>query len=315
MKFNGWLMAFLLIPTVAFAADKTPIRIGVQVTGTVAWEMAILQKLETDFNVMVQETANPEAGKVALQSGAVDVIVSDWLWVSRLRGTGSDVTFYPYSSTSGALVVPKDSPIKSVKDLPGKRLGIAGGELDKNWLLLQALGKQEGLDLRTAVEKTFGAPPLLNEQLQQNRIDALLTYWHFAARLEAKGYRQIIDGKQILQGLGINENVPALGFVFKESWAQAHKEALAHFLAASLEAKKQLCTSDQAWHDVLPLTKAEDEATQTVLRQHYCEGNVSALDSKQQHAAEKIYSILHKISDGQLTGSGASLHPGTFWVQ
>ena len=96
------------------------------------------------------------------------------------------------------------SPIHSIKDLKGKRLGIAGGELDKNWLLLQALAQKEHLDLNASVEKTFGAPPLINEQIKQNRVDAVLNYWHFAARLEAQGYRQIIDGRGILKGFRVH---------------------------------------------------------------------------------------------------------------
>ncbi|MFA5019402.1 MAG: ABC transporter substrate-binding protein, partial [Methylobacter sp.] len=116
----------------SYAAEKTVIRIGVQASGTVDWELSAFQENpQTDFQLEIQHLANAEAGKIALQSGAVDMIVSDWIWVSSLRATGSDFTFYPYSDTSGALVVAENSPIHSIKDLNGKRLGIAGGELEK----------------------------------------------------------------------------------------------------------------------------------------------------------------------------------------
>ncbi len=95
----------------------------------------------SDFQIEKVELANPEAGKIALQAGAVDMIVTDWIWVSRMRSEGKDFTFYPYSTASGSLMVPEKSAIRSLADLKGKRLGIAGGELDKNWLLLQALAK------------------------------------------------------------------------------------------------------------------------------------------------------------------------------
>jgi len=36
-----------------------------------------------------------------------DIIVSDWLWVSRERGLGAKLTFYPYSSALGAVMVPE----------------------------------------------------------------------------------------------------------------------------------------------------------------------------------------------------------------
>lgn len=315
MKLNALFISLCLFVSYSgYAAEKTVIRIGVQAIGTVDWELAALQdNPQADFQLEIQHLANAEAGKIALQSGAVDMIVSDWIWVSRLRATGSDFTFYPYSNTSGALIVPKDSPIHSVKDLRGKRLGIAGGELDKNWLLLQALAGQEQLDLNASVEKVFGAPPLITEQIKQNRVDAALTYWHFAARLEAEGYRQIIDGKGILKGLGIQEDVPSLGYVFKQSWANEHKQALNSFFSAGKQAKNQLCTSDAAWQKIIPLTKAEDAPTQKQLRQRYCEGGIEHWGEAEQLAANRIYTLLRKLSNNELTGQSENLQPGTFW--
>jgi NitT/TauT family transport system substrate-binding protein len=318
MKFNAFFIGFcLLVSSNCFAAEKTIIRIGVQASGTLEWELSALQDdpqaKSADFQLEIKPVANAEAGKIALQSGAVDMIVSDWIWVSSRRASGADFTFYPYSNTSGALVVPEKSPIHSIKDLKGKRLGIAGGELDKNWLLLQALAQKEQLDLNASVEKTFGAPPLINEQIKQNRVDAVLTYWHFAARLEAQGYRQIIGGKGILKGLGIVENVPSIGYVFKQSWAESHKQAIDNFFKAGKQAKNRLCTSDDAWKKVIPLTHADDLPSQTKLRQGYCEGSVEQWGEKEQLAAARIYTMLRALSDNRLTGQSESLQPGTFW--
>ena len=318
MKFNALFIGLcLLVSSNCFAAEKTTIRIGAQSSGTLEWELSALQDdpqvKSADFKLEIHPVANAEAGKIALQSGAVDMIVSDWIWVSSLRASGADFTFYPYSNTSGALVVADKSSIHSIMDLKGKRLGIAGGELDKNWLLLQALAQNEHLDLNTAVEKTFGAPPLINEQIKQNRVDAVLTYWHFAARLEAQGYRQIIDGKGILKGLGIVDNVPSIGYVFKQSWAESHKQAIDNFFKSGKQAKKRLCTSDAAWKKVIPLTHADDLPTQTKLRKRYCEGSVEQWGEKQQLAAARIYTMLRTLSGNKLTGQSESLQPGTFW--
>lgn len=290
---------------------------GVQATGTLAWELSILQSDDqyknADFQIEIHPVANAESGKIALQSGAVDMIVSDWIWVSRLRSTGDDVTFYPYSTTSGALVVPENSGIHFIKDLKGKRLGIAGGELDKNWLLLQALAKKEQLELNASVEKIFGAPPLINEQLKQGRVDAMLNYWHFAAKLETQGYRQLIDAKGLLKGLGIQESVPALGYVFKQGWAATHKVTLNNFFKASKNAKNRLCNSAPVWQKVIPLTQVNDLPTQAKLRQRYCEGNITQWGKAEQQGAERIYTSLRTVSNNQLTGKSEHLQPGTFW--
>jgi NitT/TauT family transport system substrate-binding protein len=310
--YHFFILLCLIMVSNCFATEKTTLRIGVQAGGTVEWELSALPA-SADFQIEVHSVATAEAGKIALQSNAVDMIVSDWIWVSSLRARGEDFTFYPYSSTAGALVVPENSPIHSIKDLNGKRLGIAGGELDKNWLLLQALAQKDAVDLNTTVEKTFGAPPLITEQLKQNRIDAALTYWHFAAKLEATGYRQVIDGKGILKGLGIAENVPSLGYVFKESWGLSHKPAIHSFFKASSQAKKSICTDAAAWQKVIPLTKVEDATTQKLLRQRYCEGGVEQWGDPEQQAAARIYTLLKAASNSQLTGKSDTLQAGTFW--
>ena len=315
MNINRFVITLpLLISCSVFADDKDFIRLGVQATGTVDWEISALKdQPKQDLKVDVHHLATAEAAKIALQSGDVDMIVTDWVWVSNQRAKGTDFTFYPYSNTSGALVVPEDSPIHTIKDLRGKRLGIVGGELDKNWLLLQALANREHIDLSATVTKTFGAPPLINEQIKQGRVDAVLTYWHFSAQLEAEGYRQVLDGKDILQGLTINESVPTVGYVFRESWALGHKDMVNHFLLATQQAKNQLCTSDEAWQKVIPLTHAEDTPTQKKLRQRYCEGKIEQWDKPQQQAADQIYSMLRDLSNKQLTGQSEHLQPGTFW--
>jgi len=318
MKFNIFAIVLsLLLSSQCFAVEKTTLRIGVQTTGTLEWELSALQAdpvlAASNFKLDIHSVANAEAGKIALQSDAVDMIVSDWIWVAKLRSTGTNVSFYPYLTTSGSLIVPEKSAIHTVKDLQGKRLGIAGGELDKNWLLLQALAEKQGIKLNDKVEKVFGAPPLITEQLKQNRVDAVLTYWHFAVGLEAEGYRQIIDGKEIVKGLGIEESVPTLGYVFKESWANSHKQTLDEFLNASKQVKASLCTSDNAWQKVIPLLKTDNTATQTKMRQRYCEGTVTQWGEKEQQAAGRIYSLLRTLSNNQLTGDAATLSAGIFW--
>jgi len=74
------------------------------------------------------------------------------------------------------------SGIKTLADLKGKKIGVAGGPLDKSWLLLQGMAKQEhDFDLKTENEIAFGAPPLLAEKTRQGELDAMLNFWHYNA--------------------------------------------------------------------------------------------------------------------------------------
>lgn len=103
-------LLFLTMHSVAIA--KPALRLGIQASGTLEWELAkLIQNINSLYTIEPHILATAEAGKIALQSGAVDMIVSDWLWVSAMRTKGVKLSFYPYSSTSGALMVAENSPI------------------------------------------------------------------------------------------------------------------------------------------------------------------------------------------------------------
>jgi NitT/TauT family transport system substrate-binding protein len=316
---NIILLSFSLLLSQTASSNELPvIRIGILAFGTTNWELAALENLKllenAKFKLEIHKLANPQASKMALQANSVDIIISDWLWVSRMRTSGSDFSFYPYSTASGALLVANNSNIKSLKDLRGKLLGIAGDSLDRNWLLLQALTKQEKFDISNEVKKSFGAPPLLSQQLLDHRLDAVLTYWHYAAQLEPHGYRALITGTDILKGLGIQVPMANIGYVFKQSWADAHKEVLADFIKLTEQTRNQLCDTDSAWQTIIPLLKTADPLVQSKLHQAYCEGRIREWGKVQFDAADKIFSMIHQVSGNQLTGNASAIQPGTFWL-
>ena len=118
---------------------------------------------------------------------------TDCLWVSRQRADGAHFTFVPYSTSVGTLDAAARLAVASLADLKGKKIGIAGGPVDKSWLVIRALAQQRhGIDLATAAEPVFGAPPLMNEKIEEGELDAVLNYWHFIAELEAKGYKPLV---------------------------------------------------------------------------------------------------------------------------
>jgi len=311
-------IATLICCQLSYASDKITLRLGVLAYGTANWELAVMRQakqMETDrYLLQVMPMANPQAGKIALQSGAVDIIVADWIWVSYQRSLGRDYTFYPYSNTTGALVVAKDSEIKTWQDLKGKRLAIAGGELDKNSLLLQALMQKQGQgELFQGIEKVYGAPPLLTQQLKQQRVDALLTYWHYAARLESEGYKVLMTGADILQSLGIEQKVPSIGYVFKRTWAEQHQFVIKDFLEQSKQAKNTLCSVGMAWQSIDKLTHTQSQQESQLLRQRYCDGRVNQWGNEERQAAGDIYQYLKVTSQQRLTGKSADIQVGTFW--
>jgi NitT/TauT family transport system substrate-binding protein len=259
------------------------------------------------------ELAGAPAGQLALQAGRVDVILSDWLWVSRQRASGADLTFVPFSSAIGSLVVPEGSKIRDLPDLAGRRLGIAGSAIDKSWLVLQLYARSRlGFDIDGSTDKSFGAPPLLSQQLQAGRLDAVLTYWPFAAKLEAQGMQPVLTVGDALAGLGIPKDLPLTGYVFSTGWAAENRAALDGFLAASRDAKTILDRSDAEWQRILPLTGARDEAELAKLRDAYRQGIPRHWTGEETDAAARLYKLLAEIGGSALVGPSPELEPGTF---
>ncbi|KQT54181.1 ABC transporter substrate-binding protein [Aureimonas sp. Leaf454] len=295
------------------------VRVGVLKFGTVNWELDAMKRNGLDakhgISIEVQPFAGEEATAVALQGGAVDMIVSDWLWVSRMRAEGTPYVFAPYSTSVGSIMVPKDSAIRSLGDLKGKVLGVAGGPLDKNWLLIQALARREAkIDLAEEAEIAYAAPPLLAEKARQGELDAVLIFWNYAARLEAAGFRELVSGEEAAGAAGASGPVAAIGYVFPEAWAREHSAAVEGFLAASRETKQLLATSDSEWTALAPLIKAEDETTLNVMRDRYRRGIPHRAVTEEVKDAERLYRVLRDIGGEKLVGPGLTLDSGTYWA-
>ena len=301
-----------------FAQAPEALKVGSLKFGTVNWLLDTIAGEKTDIREGVKferlELASNQALTVALQAGAVDLIVSDWLWAMRQRAQGDDLRFCPYSNALGALMVPRDRGFKTLADLKGKRLGVAGSALDKSWLLIVAYAlRTANLDLRSETRQVFGAPPLLAEKAKQGEIDAVLNFWPYAARLEAAGFKQLIGIEDVVSELGAKGEVAMVGYVFSEAWAKENLKAVEGFLRAAAKADELLATSNEAWEAIRPLMRAENEATFEALRRRYREGIPERSTAENEADAKVLYQFLRELGGEKLVGPGAELAPGTFW--
>ena len=169
----------------------------------------------------------------------MDLIVTDWFWVSRQRNEKRLFSFVPHSMAAGGLIAEENSDLLDNFDLKNKKIGVAGGQVDKGWLIFRAFTKKYGKDLIELSRPIFGAPPLLNKKIEQKDFDAILTYWPYQAKLLAKGnFKKVIGINDILSELGIPQGMPVIGWVFKEEWAKKMKLFLNDFLKPQKKPKR-----------------------------------------------------------------------------
>lgn len=298
----------------AVAADPAPLRIATLKFGTVNWELDTIRHYGIDReNGLAIETlgmAGSAAAKIAFEGGAADALVADWIWVARQRGAGKDFVFIPYSRSVGSLIARKGR-FGNIEDLRGKTLGIAGGPLDKGWLILRAYARSRGFDLKAGTRQVFGAPPLIAQQALSGGVDAVLTYWHWEAKMTAKGFAPVIGVAQAARMLGLSPDIPLLGYVLRGEYVRDNPQAVAGLIATSRAAKTLLATDDAAWDRLRPLMKAANTAEFDALQAGFRAG-IPGDGPVDAEAAAKLYTVMAELGGTALVGDAKTLPEGVF---
>ncbi|WP_295076901.1 ABC transporter substrate-binding protein [Tabrizicola sp.] len=304
----------VLASTPALAEELT---IGTLASGTVRWELDTIQHYGLDkaegFDLKITELAGNPATQIALAGGEVDAIVSDWLWVAQQRAEGKNYVFIPFSTAVGALLVPQDSPAQTLADLKGKKIGIAGGPVDKSWLILRAYARQEtGEDLATVTEQVFGAPPMIYEAGLSGEVDGVINFWNFLAKMKVHGMRELITVAEAATALGLDPATPLLGYVMDEQLVQEKPELAAALKRASRAAKELLLTDEAAWQRLRPIMNAEDDAEYAALREGWRQGVPADAPVDEANAA-KVFALMVELGGEELLGQVKELPEGVFY--
>ncbi len=300
-------------------AATAALRVAVLKFGSVNWLMktVVAEGLDKKHNLSLDivEVASNSAGPVALLGNEVDVMVSDWPWAMRQRSLGEPVKFSPYSSSLGAIMVGKDGGIKSLADLKGKRLGVAGTSIDKSWILLRAYARKTlGEDMSNLVTPVFGAAPLIAEEMRNGRLDAVLNFWTFSARLAGYGFVELLSVADIIRGLEVDPAPPLVGFVWREKNEAERPQLFSSFQTCVQEANGVLASSDDAWARLKPHMRVDTDTEFEALKRYYRDGIPNGWSAVETASAQKLLQLLKDLGQKDLIGRRVEFDPQLFNV-
>jgi NitT/TauT family transport system substrate-binding protein len=312
------LAASAMLPARSYASN--PLRLTSVKSGSVGWLIDTIRAegidKKHDLNLQIVEVATNSAAPVALLSGEADVVVSDWTWALRQRAKGQDLKFSAYSSALGSVIVPKDSTVKSLADLDGKKIGVAGTGIDKSWILLRAYSmKMYGRDITKTADVVFGAAPLITEEFKSGRLDACLNFWTYAARLTGTGSRQLLSMTDVIKALEISPAPPLVGFIWSEKAVKDGSVPVDKLLAAAADANAVLAKSDAAWERLKPLVKPSSDEEMASIRAYFRSGITGPWTAQATASAEKMTKLLIELGDTELVGDGTRFDPNLFYTQ
>lgn len=191
----------------AFAQDKpATVRIGYQKSSTLITVLKTRGTLEQKLaplgvKVSWHEFASGLPLLEALNVGSVDVSadVADTVPVFALAA-GANLTYLAQeapSPTAQAIVVKADSPIRSVADLKGKRVGFAKAA-GVHYLLIAALEKS-GLSFKD-IQPAYLAPADGRAAFERDAIDAWVVWDPFLSAVQRQAkVRVLADGTNLAQ--------------------------------------------------------------------------------------------------------------------
>ncbi|AVR97397.1 sulfonate ABC transporter substrate-binding protein [Pseudoduganella armeniaca] len=210
------------LPQARAQAQKT-IRIGYQKYGTLTLlkGRGSLEQRLAGKGIAVQWTEFPAGPQLleGLNVGSIDfgtVGEAPPIFAQAAGASLAYVGYEPPSPRSEAIVVPKDSPLKSVAQLKGKRVALNKGS-NVHYLLLRAL-EQAGLAYAD-IQPVFLPPSDARAAFERGAVDAWVIWDPFFAAAEKQlGARILADGT----GLVSNHQF----YLAARGWAQHNPELL-----------------------------------------------------------------------------------------
>ncbi len=234
------------------ASNLKEVRIGYQKYGTLVILKArgTLDKRLADKGIAVKWTEFPFGPPLleAINVGSIDVGTVGESPPVFAQAAGADLVYVgnePPAPGAEALLVPKDSPIRSVTELKGKKIAVAKGS-NANYLLVKLL-ENAGLKY-SDVEVVYLAPADARAAFESGRVAAWSIWDPFLAAAEKQlSARVLADGKGAvanhqfyLAARAFAEKHPEVVHILLEEldkidqWGKQNPQEVAKFLAPQI---------------------------------------------------------------------------------
>lgn len=203
-SFLRWTAPLLIAAVATHASAQSTLRIGFQKSAsllTLQKSSGSLEKKLAPLGVSVKWVEFPAGPQLleGLNVGAVDVGFVGEAPPIFAQAAGAQFVYIGYDPAAPeaeAIVVPKDSPIKAVAELKGKKVALNKGS-NVHYLLVKALEKQ-GLKF-TDVQAVYLPPADARAAFERGAVDAWVIWDPFLAAVEKQsGARLLQDGRGLV---------------------------------------------------------------------------------------------------------------------
>ncbi len=274
--------------------------------GTQSLPPFVIQEFDLDekygFELEVIPFSNTNAAIAAVQGESTDLTVFDWMTIARMRNAGVRVIgVAPFLDYVNGVVVPTDSPVQSLADLRGKRIGTYSvGGFD--WVMMRAVaGATYGFDLVGEGQIQEGAPSLLRGILEQGQLDATLMYNSMIPDMIVDGkYRVLFYFRDLMEEMGLPPS-PFVLYAAREGYAEENPENVRAFTAAYREAIEILRTNDDVWTAQGENMRMSPEAL-LLFRDSAREEILTEFTPEMNEALNQTFEVMYEVAGAEILG-------------
>lgn len=285
----------------ADAAEAKKVTLGILSTGSQDFVHVVMEqhKLLQKHNLPYERVAslNPPALHLMIAEKKVDIGYGGLTAMARARAEGKGMlVIFGIFSPVNVVLVPKDSPVKSLAELKGKRVGNFGGPGSATTSIFMTIAKRwHGLDLQRETELITAPGPALIGLLDRGDLAAALVGTTESLRFPLTGkYRIILD----LSGEWEKRagRAPAhVTIATNEDFAKAHPDVLKRYLRAYLDAVKYIRSHPEVWESYAKQIKLTEPGAAAALRDNMGPRIMDKWDKEQMKVQQDFLEVSREI--------------------
>lgn len=237
------ILAVATLAACGTASAQVKVQIGdlAQSLNEIASRAMIDQGIDRKYGIAAEYRAYPTLDGLftAIRGKDVDVGFGGWTAIAQFRSKGFPVTMvFPVGrGVTVDVIVPAASPIKSIAELKGKKVGTFAGAAGTATVLFRVIAsKFHGFDPGKTGDLQFAGPGLLPALLDKGEIAAAVMFDPIAAKLIGSGKYRSIGNLADAYKAGTGDDFLWIGYSTNDDFIKSNPEALTNFTRAWLEA-------------------------------------------------------------------------------
>ena len=228
----------------------------------------------------------------------VDIGFAGFTTMATARAEGKDIiVIHGVFSPVNMVFVAKDSPIRTLTDLKGKKLGIFGGPGSTTFGFLAVIARKwYDIDLFNEVNPVTAPGPALIELLKKGDIDAALLGTTESIQSYAKQqFRVLVDLSEEYKAHQGGRAPAHVTVATSEAFAKSHPDIVRDYLKAYESAVQFVRMNPKVWDEYAESIKMDDPKERELLRQKMGPNIVEKWDDEQIAVQNDYLKLVHDI--------------------